>query len=153
MTVAESIKKSVLGDKSTDTIKSGTLVTTRGTGVIAVGLIGTFMVLDAWNASPWQGLPPEGKLNFILATGAIWALVIAADSIARGLATRSSLPAVVTLPAGLSATRITGKDTTGWSVLAVQVSGTGQQEAVQYLVVRGGEAAWVGVGELQFPSV
>lgn len=150
MTALESLKKSLLGDKANETIKSGTLVTTRGTGIIAVGLIGTFLVMDWLNAAPWEGLLPDQKLTFILATGAIWAVIAAADSIARGLAARSSLSAIVELPAGLVATRTPGRDSPGWSVLAIEVTPNGIKEAVEFLVVKGSETAWVASKDLEF---
>lgn len=152
MGALESFKKSLLGDKANQTIKSGTLVTTRGTGVIAVGLIGTFLLMDWLGASPWEGLQPDQKLSFVLATGAIWAVVAAADSIARGLATRSSVPVIVKLPAGLLATRTIGIDSSGWSVLAVEVTPDGKEEAMQFLVVKGSETAWVSSDDLEFQN-
>ncbi|ALV43223.1 hypothetical protein AU252_20370 [Pseudarthrobacter sulfonivorans] len=58
MGALESFKKSLLGDKANQTIKSGTLVTTRGTGIIAVGLIGTFLLMDWLKASLGKGWKP-----------------------------------------------------------------------------------------------
>lgn len=152
MGALESLKKSLVGDKANQTIKSGTLVTTRGTGIIAVALIGTFLLMDWLKAGPWEGLQPGEKLSFVLATGAIWAVIAAADSIARGLATRSSLPAIVRLPAGLLATRTSGRDSPGWSVLAIEVTPNGKKEAIQFLVVKGSETAWVASDDLEFQN-
>lgn len=41
------IKASIAGNKADEVIKSGTLVVTRGIGVIAIGLIGTFIFLTS----------------------------------------------------------------------------------------------------------
>lgn len=151
MSAAESIKKALAGDKSTEIIKSGTLVTTRGTGVIAVGLIGTFFLLDALNVAPWQGLSSDAKLVFVLATGAMWALIVAADSIARGIATAASVPTVVKLPPGLLATKTSGLDSPNWSVLAVEIA-PDKQETKRFLVAKGSETSWVGSEDLVFQN-
>lgn len=75
------------GNDSEKIIKSGTLFVTRGVGVIAVGLIGLFFALDQAGEGPWKDLSTEQKLDFIVAVGFIWAIVAAADAIARGIST------------------------------------------------------------------
>jgi hypothetical protein len=148
----EKIKKAVTGDATTDVIKSGTLLTTRGLGVVAVGLIGTFLLLDELgDAGPWASMDTSQKLLFVLGCGAIWALVAAADAIARGLATAAVQPLVTAMPPGLTASRTTGVDSPGWRVAAIEMPrGTGEKGA-QFLLVKGDKCEWVGVEDLVFP--
>jgi hypothetical protein len=147
----DSIKKAVTGDAENATIKDGTLVTTRGIGVIAVALIGTFLLLDQLgDTGPWHDLSAGGKLAFLLGAGAIWAVVAAADAIARGIATAATRPTVASMPSGLVATRTEGKDSPGWRVAAVELSGTAGSEVVRFLVVKGTDHAWVAAADLSF---
>jgi hypothetical protein len=149
--VLESIKKAVTGDDSAEVIKSGTLVTTRGIGVVAVGLIGTFLLLDALgDTGPWASMSAAQKLFFVVACGAIWALVAAADAIARGLATAATQPIVMAMPPGLVATRTEGVDSPGWRVAAVEVPRTPNGHKVQFLVVNGSTHDWVDAADLKF---
>jgi hypothetical protein len=148
----ESLKKAVVGDAANETIKSGTLVTTRGIGVVAVGLIGTFLLLDQLgDTGPWKGMSATGKLMFVVAAGAIWAVVAAADAIARGLATASAQPRVVALPAGLVATKTGGVDSPGWHVAAVEVAPLHTGDAERFLIVKGSAFEWVLAKDLKFP--
>jgi hypothetical protein len=147
----ESIKKAVTGDATTDVIKSGTLLTTRGIGVVAVGLIGAFLLLDQLgDAGPWASMDTAQKLSFVLACGAIWALVAAADAIARGLATAATQPLITALPSGLTASRTEGVDSPGWHVAAIEMPRGAGDKGAQFLVVKGDKCEWVGVEDLDF---
>lgn len=90
------------GKGSEKVIKAGTLFITRGAGAIAVGLVGLFYGLDQWaGKGPWVNLSGSEKLRFVVAVGFIWAIVAAADAIARGISTgliRSREPLVVLDP-------------------------------------------------------
>jgi hypothetical protein len=91
------------------------------------------------------------KLNFVLASGAIWALVAAADAIARGLATARQNDYVATLPTGLKAKKTKGTDSPGWTVAAVRFSGgTGGDDPCYLLVKSGQPAEWVSKDDLDF---
>jgi hypothetical protein len=84
---AEGLKKSISGDEQTELIKSGTLLVTRGFGVLAVGLISAMWLMDELDFGPWGGLTVSEKFDFIVAVGFMWAIVAAADALARGIAT------------------------------------------------------------------
>lgn len=144
MSVAESIKKSIVGDEESAIIKSGTLVTTRGTAIIAVGLMGVFLALEEFDIEPWSGFSDTKKFAFVLAVGAIWAVVAAADSIARGIATAATAPVVVRLPPGLTATRTVGKDSPGWKVVAIQTGRREDGSDALFLLCKASEVVWVG---------
>jgi hypothetical protein len=133
----DSLKKSLVGDEATEIIKSGTLATTRGTGVVAVSLIGAFIVMDSFGFEPWDALSPVIKWGVVIAIGAMWALVAAADSIARGIATAATAPTFVRLPAGLKATRTEGSDSPGWSLVAVEIAKVGEKDDLRFLAVKG----------------
>ncbi|TFV86526.1 hypothetical protein E4P40_12865 [Blastococcus sp. CT_GayMR20] len=147
----ESIKKAVTGDATTDVIKSGTLLTTRGLGVVAVGLIGTFLLLDELGGTgPWASLDTSQKLLFVLGCGAIWALVAAADAVARGLATAATQPVLTAMPPGLVAVRTTGVDSPGWAVAAIQVPRVAGDEKPKFLVIKANAHEWVSADDLDF---
>jgi hypothetical protein len=151
--LGEALKKSILGAKQDEAIKSGTLVVTRGIGVIAIALIGTFLLLDQLgDVGPWwKGLDTIAKLEFVVASAAVWAIVAGADVIARGLATARQNDFIATLPKGLTATKIEGKDSHGWDVVAAKFSGGAGADGPTYLVVKPGhEAEWLAAEKLQF---
>jgi hypothetical protein len=146
------ITKAVTGDRDEQVITAGTLATTRGVGIVAVGLIGVFSLLDGLGAKggPWPDLSSVQKLTFVLGCGAIWALVAAADAIARGIATAATRPTLVALPPGLLVTRTTGLDSPGWHAAMIEVPGRATGPGPRYLVVKGDQHAWVPAEELSF---
>src|SRR4051794_14315944 len=152
MSLGDSLKKSLLGDKSNEIIKAGTLVTTRGTGVIAVALIAVFIVMDELDVGPWRTLSDDSKLLFVATVGFVWAIVAGADAIARGLATRNAAPAVIHLPRGLKATRTEKTDSRGWSVVAVSVPSEDDQQPLRFLIEKGGTVVWTTADSLSFES-
>jgi hypothetical protein len=128
------------------------LVTTRGIGVVAVGLIGTFLLLDQFgDTGPWKDMSASGKLMFVVAAGAIWGVVAGADAIARGIATSAARPSVVALPSGLVVTKTAGVDTPGWHVAAVQAAPQDASAGVRFLIVKGNAVEWISASELTFP--
>jgi hypothetical protein len=143
-------KKAIVGDKANETIKAGTLVVTRGIGVVAVGLIGTFTVMDWFDGGPWRDMTPEQKLLFVLGAGFIWAIVLAGDAIARGLATAATGDQMLVLPSGLMATKTEGVDDTGWRVAAVKMAPNGTPETASFLLLKGRKQEWVQANELTF---
>lgn len=143
-------KKAIIGDKANETIKAGTLVVTRGIGVVAVGLIGTFTVMDWFDSGPWRDMTPEQKLLFVLGAGFIWAIVLAADAIARGIATAATGDQMLVLPAGLMATKTEGVDDPGWRVAAVKIAPSGPSETASFLVLKGQAQEWVQANKLKF---
>ena len=148
----EGLKKAVAGDPANETIKSGTLVTTRGIGVVAVGLIGVFLLMDQLGEiGPWKDMSNAQKLAFVVAAGAIWAVVAAADAIARGLAAATTRATVTSMPPGLIATRTTGVDSPGWRVAAVQTGRSNNMEETRFLIIKGDKFDWVSTEELSFP--
>jgi hypothetical protein len=144
------IKKAVVGDKQTEMIKSGTLVVTRGIGVVGIGLVGTFFVLDLTGTGPWKGMPPAQKLWFVLGAGLIWAIVAGADSVARGITKAAAHDRIVTLPPDLVGARTEGLDDHGWLATAAKFSRDGDQETVSFLVVKDNKAAWVKAKDFHF---
>ena len=148
----DSLKKSVLGDAANETIKSGTLVTTRGIGVVAVALIGTFLLLDQLgDTGPWKDMTAAQKLMFVAAAGAIWAVVAAADAIARGIAAPAARPSFVALPSGLTVTKTAGVDSPGWRVAAVKVAPLGDSADTLFLIVKDKAVEWASTSDLKFP--
>lgn len=134
--------KSIRGDEDAAVIKSGTLATTRGMGVVAAGLVALLPILDKVDDfGPWDDADAAAKLWFILGAGAIWAIVAAADAIARGLAQ----PRVVALPASLAVTRTEGRDEAGWTAVAIEAG-----DSPRFLLVKGDKTAWVAAADLQF---
>jgi len=83
----DGLKKSLAGDEQSELIKSGTLLVTRGFGVMAVGLIAALWLMDQLDFGPWDGLAVAEKFDFIVAVGFMWAIVAAADALARGVST------------------------------------------------------------------
>lgn len=152
--LGESLKKSILGSKQDELITSGTLVVTRGIGVIAVALIGIFVLFEELgDVGPWKEMSGPQKLAFVLGAAAVWAVVAAADALARGIATSKQAELVVTLPEGLKATRTEGPDSAGWSVVAAKFGPAADPKLVEYLVVKAGEAAdWVAPADLELKS-
>lgn len=144
----ESIKKAVLGDNANETIKSGTLVTTRGIGVIIVGLIGGLLLLDTFDYGPWKELSTVQKFMFVVASGFIWALVASADAIARGYAAGVTSQ-LVPFAAGLKCTYLVGKDTSGWSVAAAR-TGPSSAGPPDFLIVKGATFKWAKAAEIEF---
>ena len=142
----EKIKKAVLGDSSNQTIKAGTLVTTRGIGVVIVGLIGGLVLLEQLDYGPWMDLNTWQKFTFVIGGGFIWALVAAGDAIARGLSAGPS-DMVVPMPANLRATYLAGEDSVGWLVAAVRVGASADPE---FLIVKGTSHRWAKAAELRF---
>jgi hypothetical protein len=136
------LEKSILGDPDNAIIKSGTLNVTRGAGVIAVGLNAVSAALDAAGTGPWKHLTSDQKLLFVLVTGAIWGLIIAADAIARGLAVIGK-NRLVTLPGGVTAKTTKGTDVPGWSVVAADGQG-------RFLLVKSGhDPQWLSTEEFE----
>ena len=148
--IAEQIKKAIFGDKQAEMIKSGTLVVTRGIGVIGIGLVGTFFVLDQFDTGPWKDMTAVQKLWFVLGAGFIWALVAGADSVARGLTSAARSDRVLVLPPGLVGTRTEGKDEQGWRATAAKFAADGAQEGVSFLVIKGDKHAWVAAKDFHF---
>jgi hypothetical protein len=149
--LGKALKESIVGAKHDEIIQAGTLVVTRGTGVIAVALIGTFFLLDLLDQGPWANLDSWQKLAFVLASGLIWAIVAAADAIARGLATASRHELVAQLPKGLKATKTVGKDDPDWYVVAVKFAVSEGSEGPEFLIVKKGQPAeWAPRQELDF---
>lgn len=141
MTALDSLKKAIAGDEGSEIIKSGTLATTRGTGVVAIALVGVFLVVESLDFGPWKDASSAQQLTFVLGAGAIWAVVAGADSIARGISTANART-VVTLPPGLVATKTDGQDEPGWAVVAIDI-GNGKEGSQQYLLSKGGKAEWL----------
>jgi hypothetical protein len=150
--IGEALKKSVLGAKEEELIKAGTMVVTRGIGIIALGLIGTFWLLDALgDRGPWAGMDLWQKIVFVAVAAGVWSIVAAADAIARGLATARATDVVAALPPGLKATVTTGLDSPGWSVVAVRLVEGKESESLKYLVVKESEpATWMSPDDLKF---
>src|SRR3954470_23416453 len=101
MSLGDSLKKSLLGDKSNEIIKAGTLVTTRGTGVIAVALIAVFIVMDELDVGPWRTLSDDSKLLFVATVGFVGGMGAGADPFPGARPTQTAAPAVIHLPRGL----------------------------------------------------
>ena len=97
------------------------MVVTRGIGVIAVAFVGTFFVLDQFDEGPGRTSSSTPEADVRHRHGRGLAIVAAADAIARRAChERGSNDLVATLPKGLKATKITKKDSHGWSVVAVR---------------------------------
>jgi hypothetical protein len=134
--------KAIRGDEDAEVIKAGTLATTRGMGVVAAALVAGLPALDKLSdTGPWHDADAATKLWFILGAGAIWAIVAAADAVARGLAQ----PRVVSLPTGLPVTRTAGRDEAGWTAVAIEAG-----DNPLFLVVKGTDTAWVAAADLHF---
>lgn len=146
----EAIKKAILGDNANATIKAGTLVTTRGIGVIIVGLIGGLVLLEQFDYGPWKGLDTWQQFTFVVASGVIWSIVAGADAIARGLSAGAS-SRVVALPPGLECTYVPGTDSPGWSVAATRFGPDDNQEP-EFLIVKGKAHRWAKAADLRFPE-
>lgn len=161
MSVLDSLKKAVAGDEDAAVIKSGTLATTRGAGFAAAGLVAVFTAMDLLAFKPWDELDPLIKWAVVVSIGAIWAMMAAADSLARGLATAgdsvakgltasAAAPSFVRLPPGLKVTRTEGTDSPGWTALAVEVSKADEKDELRFLVTKGSDVVWVKADDLAF---
>lgn len=144
----EKIKKAVVGDPASQTIEAGTLVTTRGIGVIIVGLIGGLLLLESFDYGPWTNLATWQQFTFVVASGFIWSIVAAADGIARGLAADAEVR-IVALPPGLRCTHLVGEDEPGWTVAAARI-GPSSDNSLEFLIVKGTTHQWAKTGELRF---
>lgn len=76
-------------DKSVDVIQAGTLRTTRGTALVLASILPIFYALGAVTDIKW--LTDERKFLAAIAAGFIWAIVSAADSLARGWPPRQQI--------------------------------------------------------------
>ncbi len=151
-TLAAALKKAIIGSKDEEIIKAGTLAVTRCVGIVALALVGTFLLLDQLgNVGPWPRMTTTEKLQFVIAAAAVWAAIAGADSIARGLATARQNDFVATLPAGLKGTKTEGIDDRGWSVVAVKFPAASGSEGAKYLVIKAGKPAeWLDADKLKF---
>lgn len=147
--LGEALKKSILGAKEDEVIKSGTTAVTRGIGVVALGFVGTFYLLEQFaDVGPWTGLDTGQRLTFVIAAAAVWAIVAAADVIGRGLAHENDV--VTALPRGLTATKTKRTDDPGWSVVAIRFPSGGTGDP-RYLVVKAGQPVeWLSAEDLRF---
>jgi hypothetical protein len=151
--LGDSIKKAVLGDAANEVIKAGTTVATRGIGVIAIALLGTFYLLDQFgDAGPWEKMTASAKLWFVLGAGAIWAVVAAADTLARGISAAKQ-PPFLEFPAGLDAALLKGQNEPGWRVVGAKLSGTGDTFGYEFLAIKGDEVRWLKAEQLDFDHV
>lgn len=161
MSVFDRLKKAVAGDEGAAVIKSGTLATTRAAGVAAVALVVAFITMDSFGFALWDELSSLVKWGVVVAIGAMWALMAAADSVARGLATAgdavgkglavaAAAPSFVRLPAGLNVTRTEGTDSPGWIAVAVEVSRVAEKDELRFLVTKGSDAVWVKADDIAF---
>jgi hypothetical protein len=146
--ILESLRKSVLGDKNSEVIKAGTLAVTRGATTAAAGILAIYAVLQVAGFEGWEVIPPAERIWLVVATGGVWAIIAAADAVARGLATSKPNNPFATLPEGLKVTRLEGIDEPGWSAVALRWE-TADGDP-QWLVARGDEAEWVATGQLRF---
>jgi hypothetical protein len=150
------LKKLLAGDKAAEEIKSGTLATTRGSGYLAVILVGVLIGLDGLGWDRWDSLGNSTKWWIGVAIVAAWTAIAAADSIARGIA--SSKPdrsGVAMLPTGVEATLTTGTDR-NVHVLAVRLPEDDDPGKATWLVAEkdgsAAKATWVEAKELKFPA-
>lgn len=149
--LGKALKESIVGAKHEELIKSGTLVVTRGIGIVAVAFVGTFFLLDMFNEGPWASLDTWQKLAFVVAAALVWAIVAAADAIARGHATASRHDLVAALPKGLAVIKTKGRDESGWTAVAVKFAVTEGAEGPRYLIVKEGKPAeWAAEEDLAF---
>ena len=138
-------------DKSVDVIQAGTLRTTRGTALVLVSILPIFYALDEITDIKW--LTDERKFLAAIAAGFIWAIVSAADSLARGLATKATDPAQAAqasyaLPTTMKCGRTAGEDDPGWDAVAIR--NANQDSGPEFLVVKGTTTAWVKATDLKF---
>jgi hypothetical protein len=91
----------------------------------------------------------NAKLTLVVAVIAAFALISVADLLARAWATSAGGSFVIaSAPSGLSATKTTGRDETGFIVAAVRFKPS-DPDAVEYLLVKKGEApGWTAGSEL-----
>ena len=144
----ESIKKAVLGDNATETIKAGTLVTTRGIGVVLVALIGGLVLLDQFDYGPWKELVTWQKFTFVTAGGFIWSIAAGTDAIARGISAGAA-PHFITIPTGLRCTYLVGEDSADRLVAAARLPTDGINSP-EFLIVKGATHQWAKAAELRF---
>ena len=139
-------------DKSVDVIQAGTLRTTRGTALVLASILPIFYALDAVTDIKW--LTDERKFLAAIAAGFIWAIVSAADSLARGLATKATDPAQAAaqafsaLPTPLKCVQTAGEDNPGWKAVAIRNAQQGS--GPEFLLVKGTTTAWVKATDLKF---
>jgi hypothetical protein len=152
LSAVDSLVKALKGDKSTEVIKAGALATTRASGSVALGLIGVFAILDVLDVGPWEGFSSEAKFQFVLGTGALWAVLAAADSIARAIATAAVVPSIIRLPAGMTASYTIGIDSPGWMVVAAEITPGGADSPTRYLLYKDDKTMWASAPELKFES-
>lgn len=153
-----------LGSTESDAIKARTLNLTLGSGFaafIASGVTvfnGSFKAIFGKNLSANQ--LAHTKTTVLVAVIAAFALIAAADLIARAWATASSEPnkaiaehyVVAAAPSGLRATKIRDEDESGFTVAAVRFK-PADPDAVEYLLVKSGSApGWVAGKDLKLAS-
>lgn len=123
MSLGESLKKSIVGSEKNEIIASRTLVVNRGFG-ISVGLIGLFLLLDLLgDVGPWKTMD-AWQQALVLVASLVWAIVAAADAMARGRATATA-QSVAVLPIPLAATLNEGKPDSGWSGVGLRLPTAG----------------------------
>jgi hypothetical protein len=132
-----------------DLIKSGALRTTVGTGVGAVVVaIGT-AINPVFDAVVGKDAPSWVKAIILIAAIMAWAVIAAADALARGYAAGRAAPQVTPAPAGLSAKYIPGRNDPEYRVAAFEL--TPGSDALRCLVTRTREApSWKDAKDLEF---
>jgi hypothetical protein len=141
-------------DEEGNVINGDTLNVTKGAGLAAVivalvtGINPLFDEIFGDDATPWV------KAGIIMTVIGAWALIAAADALARGYASGQAASApkteIATLPRGLRATYERGRDVTGWRVAAIKLD-VADPDKPQFLIVKADEdAKWAPVEDLRF---
>ena len=141
-------------DPKEDTIKSGTLRLTWGSGFAAFVAAAATVYNDTFESIFGDSLAPEQfgwiKAAVLIAVILAFALIAVADIVSRGYvsaqqgaATSHSGTQVVAAPRGLNATLTDGLDRSGYMIAAIRYRHS-QPDEPEYLVVKVGEnPEWV----------
>jgi hypothetical protein len=153
MALLEDLLDAFAADGDVDVIKAGTLRTTRGTALSLIAFLTVVYAVDGFgNTIDW--VTADNKYLLALGAGLMWAIVAAADALARGIATGRTEAATVAasasyaLGAVLTCTRTEGPDDPGWKAVAIRRSTS--DDGPEFLLTKGAKVEWVKAEHLKF---
>ncbi len=135
-------------DPNEDIVKAGAFRLTWISGAVG-GIAGLVTVFNEQFIHIFGEHASDGvKASVLIAVIAAWALIAVADLLSRSITTAAKLrrdpPAPIVAPKGMRVKVTEGEDTTGWSVVAIRDADGTETDALNFLIIKAGQAPkWV----------
>jgi len=142
-------------DPKEDVVKAGAFRLTWISGAIG-GIAGVVTVFNEQFIHIFGEHASDGvKASVLIAIIAAWALIAVADLLARAITAAAKLrrepPSPITAPKKMRVKVTAGEDSSGWMVAAIRGADGIESDALNFLVVKAGEAPkWVDQDEVVF---